>query len=183
MDIVMLNGVPHGYAGGMDAYVETLSERLVQGGHAVHGFRLRDMHVRYCAGCFGCWLKTPGLCLIKDDAEAIWRAAVMADLLLLASPVIMGFTSALLKRAQDRIIPLVLPYIEPYGGELHHPLRYQKRQPLGLLLEKSGDTDAEDLSIIRAAFDRIAINSRTKVAFSLLTDQPVEEVCHAINRI
>ena len=24
---------------------------------------------RYCIGCFGCWLKTPGTCVIKDGFE------------------------------------------------------------------------------------------------------------------
>jgi multimeric flavodoxin WrbA len=183
MDIIVLNGVPGGYDGGMDAYVGELSAQFVTGGHDVRDFRLRDMNLKYCTGCFGCWLKTPGLCMIKDDAEAIYRAYVMADLVIMASPVIMGFTSAVLKRAQDRIIPLVLPYIEPVGGELHHPLRYNRKPLMGLLLEKSLDTDDEDLSIIRSTFERIAINAQSRVAFSFLTDQPAREVCHAINRI
>jgi len=33
---------------------------------------LRDEKIASCLGCFGCWLNTPGQCVIKD-AEAIYQ--------------------------------------------------------------------------------------------------------------
>jgi hypothetical protein len=183
MDITLLNGIPEGYAGGMNGYVEKLVDTLRKCGHKVNDLSLKDLGLKYCTGCFGCFVKTPGLCLIMDDADSVCRAFIQSNLVLMISPVIMGFTSALLKRAQDRIIPLALPYVEVYDGEMHHPARYEKMPLFALLIEKGPDTDDEDLDIIRSTYDRIAINAHTKMAFTCLTDYPIEEVCHAIDRI
>jgi multimeric flavodoxin WrbA len=30
-----------------------------------------DMKIAHCMGCNQCWLKTPGICAIKDDYEEI----------------------------------------------------------------------------------------------------------------
>ena len=70
------------------------------------------MDVRYCVGCFGCWVKTPGECVSKDGSHDIRREVINSDLVLFASPLIMGFTSALLKKAHDKLIPLIHPYFE-----------------------------------------------------------------------
>ena len=33
----------------------------------VETFPLREMKLAHCLGCFGCWVKTPGMC-VEDDA-------------------------------------------------------------------------------------------------------------------
>jgi multimeric flavodoxin WrbA len=183
MDIALFNGTPKGYAGRLNEYVDELGDSLKGRGHTVSELRLRDLDLRYCTGCFGCFVKTPGRCLIRDDAEAVCRTYVQSDLVIMVSPVVMGFTSALLKRAQDRIIPLVLPYLEIFDGEMHHPSRYGKLPLMALLLEKGAGSDDEDLDIIRAIFGRIALNAHSKLAFTRFADRPAEEVCHAVDRI
>ena len=57
-------------------------------------------------------MRTPGECAKRDDSEVVCRAVITSDLVVLASPLIMGFTSALLKRGIDQFIPLIHPYIE-----------------------------------------------------------------------
>jgi hypothetical protein len=167
----------------MSDYVEKLVKALITRGHEVNEFRLREMKIRYCTGCFGCFVKTPGLCLIKDDAEKVFREYVQSDLALMTSPVITGFTSALLKRMQDRLLPSLLPYVDIIEGEMHHPGRYDKLPRLGLLLEKGDDTDDEDIDIIKSIYERMTISLRSELAFTCLTDEPIEEACHAIDRI
>jgi hypothetical protein len=183
MNIAVLNGIPDGYNSGMSGYVEELVRELITRGHQVNELKLKDMKLKYCTGCFGCFIKTPGSCLIKDDAEEVCREFIQSDLAIMASPIITGFTSALLKRALDRSIPTVLPYIEVYKGELHHPARYDRIPRLGLLLEKSDHTDDEDLDIIKSIYERIAINQHSELAFTCVTDASIEEVCHAIDHI
>jgi hypothetical protein len=183
MNIVVFNGIPEGYISDMSGYVQVLVRELMNRGHKVQELPLKDMKIQYCVGCFGCFIKTPGVCLIKDDTENVSRAFIQSDLALMASPVITGFTSALLKRAQDRIISAALPYINVYKGELHHPARYEKLPKLGLLLEKGDHTDDEDLGIIKAIYGRMAINLHSELAFTCLTQDSIEEACHAIDHI
>jgi multimeric flavodoxin WrbA len=183
MNIVVLNGIPDGYISRMSGYVEELVEVLTARGHRVNEFRLKEMKIQYCTGCFGCFVKTPGVCLIKDDAERVCREYIQSDLAIMASPVITGVTSALLKRVKDRLIPAILPFVELIQCEFHHPARYDKLPRLGLLLEKGDDTDDEDIDIITSIYERMVINLHSELVFTRLTDEPVEETCHAIDHI
>jgi len=183
MNIVVLNGVPEGYDSRMSGYVEELVKALMTRGHTVNEFRLHEMKIKYCTGCFGCFVKTPGVCLIKDDAEKVCREYIQSDLAIMASPVITGFTSALLKRVQDRLIPAILPFVEVIHGEFHHPARYDTLPLLGLLLEKGDDTDDEDIDIITSIYQRVVINLHSELVFTRFIDDPVEEACHAIDHI
>jgi multimeric flavodoxin WrbA len=185
MKIVLLNGNPDEGDTGFDGYLSTLGEQLTAAGHAVNHLMLREMKAGYCTGCWSCWVKTPGECMFKDDSHTVCRAIINSDLTIFASPVIMGYLSALLKKYMDKIIPLLLPYITEDQGEAHHAHRYEPADyPVGgLLLEKTPGTDQEDIDIIQSIHARTMLNLKTYNAFTLLTDQPVEEALHAINSI
>jgi multimeric flavodoxin WrbA len=120
---------------------------------------------------------------VQDDSHDICRAVIHADWVVFASPVRMGFTSALLKQAQDKMIPLLHPYIEIIQGECHHRKRYDAYPKLGLLLQRSRDTDQEDLDIIEQIYQRFALNFRSRLYFMKTTDDPIDEVCHAIDTL
>ena len=84
--------------------------------------RLVDLKIKYCQGCFGCWVKTPGMCVIKDDMERIYPSIIKSDLLLMVSPLKMGFINEVLKKTEDRMIPLLHPYFEIIKNESHQKL-------------------------------------------------------------
>lgn len=180
MKIVMLNGNPDPKRKDLDRYIRSLGSELSARGHAFQSHQLRDMKIRYCTGCWNCWVTTPGLCVHNDDMAAIYTSVMAADLLLFASPVIMGFMSALLKRANERLIPLIHPYLALVEGECHHRGRYERYPGIGLLLHRGVDTDDEDIAIITDIYRREAINFRTSFRCAFTTDQPVTEVTHAI---
>ncbi len=69
-------------------------------------------------------MQTPGECVAKDDSALVCRELVRSDLALFASPVIMGFPSALLKKTGEKLIPLIHPYFAIDRGEVHHRARY-----------------------------------------------------------
>ena len=183
MKITILNGNPNADNVKFDNYLKELSDLLKSSKHTVTILQLRDIDVRYCIGCFGCWVKTPGECIVADGSRDICREYINSDLVLFASPVIMGFTSALLKKAHEKLIPLIHPYLELVQSEVHHMARYDKYPLMGLLLGKSEDTDEEDIEIISDIYRRDAINLKTSFSFTKLTSNPVEEVANEINRI
>ena len=183
MRITILNGNPKAQNGAFDQYLKQLSDLLESSEHSVTILPLREKDIRYCVGCFGCWVKTPGECVSRDDSREICREVIHSDLVLFASPVIMGFTSALLKKAHDKLIPLIHPYFEWVQHEAHHMARYDEYPLMGLLLEKGEDTDEEDIQIVTDIYKRDAINFRTSFCLARLTDDPVQEVAHEINRI
>ncbi len=93
-------------------------------GHKVDKLDLVALDLKGCTGCFNCWVRTPGECSKRDDSAIVSRAVLNADLVLLAAPIVMGFTTALLKRAADQMIQLIHPYFVVEGGEVHHRARY-----------------------------------------------------------
>lgn len=182
MRITILNGEPDA-ASPFQAYLETLTNRLVALGHAVAKLDLRDLDLKGCTGCFGCWVKTPGECSKRDDSAAVCRAALGADLLLLASPMTMGFTTALLKRAADQMIQLIHPYFVVEGGEIHHRARYAHYPVFALLLGAGPDSDAEDVEITRTMWGRMARNIKSRLAWTAVAEGNAEEVADELARV
>ena len=180
MKITILNGNPDGNNTAFDDYLTNLSDELNSDGHAVTSFELREMDISYCIGCFGCWVKSPGECRSGDDSDEVSRAYINSDFVLWASPVIMGFYSALLKKVTDKFIQLVEPYMVFVDGESRHAARYDRYPLVGLLLEKGPDADDEDISIIADTHKNTALNFKSRLVFTKLTYEPVEEVVQAI---
>lgn len=181
MNIVILNGNPDAGNKPFDEYIGSLSRELSGKEHEVYVHLLRNMDIRYCTGCWSCWWKTPGLCAHRDDMPAIYKSIMAADLFFFASPVVMGFMSALLKRANERLIPLIHPYIAMVKGESHHRKRYERYPALGIILGKGPDADDDDIRIISDIYKREALNFKTCLRHTFLTAQPVQEVCNAID--
>ena len=184
MRITILNGNPNSAVRGFDQYLVALKDALSDAGHEVTLLALRDMDINHCLGCFGCWVETPGECVVQDDAASVCRRMINADLVLLTSPLIMGFPSALLKKAIDRSIPLLHPHFMVVQGEYHHRARYKRKDyPLwGALWDMRGDTDARDIEIVNDIFSRDALNFKTRLALTCLTSDSVEGVVDEINR-
>ena len=183
MKIVILNGNPEGTDGALDRYLVELRDALSDSGHVVTLLMLRDMEIEYCTGCFGCWVETPGECVARDDSADVCRQMIKSDFVLWASPIIMGFPSALLKKMVDKTIPLVHPYFVMAQGEYHHRARYQRYPLFGALWERRGDTDDRDIAIVNDIFSRTTLNFKSRLALTRLTSDPVEEVADEIDRL
>jgi multimeric flavodoxin WrbA len=106
-----------------------------------------ELSIAPCAGCFGCWTRTPGECVIKDDARDVVCSYVGSDLVVFVTPVTFGGYSSQLKKLLDRIILSVLdPRFTTVGGEVHHLLRYRRYpKTIGLGTLPSTDPEAERL--------------------------------------
>jgi multimeric flavodoxin WrbA len=175
MRITILNGEPDP-GSSFHRYVHELAGQLTASGHQVLTLDLGGLDLKGCSGCFGCWVKTPGRCVKGDDSGRVCRAVVEADLLVAASRVTMGFTSALLKRAADQMIPLVHPYLELEGGEVHHRPRYSSYPGFALVLGPGPGADAEDLEISAGLWLRLARNLKFRTVFTAVADRPAREV-------
>ena len=180
MKITILNGNGNPQNQGFDEYVTRLDAMLSAEQHTVTGLTLRELDIKFCTGCFGCWVKTPGECVVKDASHDVCRAVINSDFLLWAAPLRMGFPDAALKKMMDKSIPLIHPYFVVDHGEAHHRPRYDHYPRVGLLLEKEADTDAEDLRIVSDIFSRTALNMKSRLEFALTTEKPVDDIARAI---
>lgn len=112
--------------------------------------------VKYCIGCFGCWLKTPGKCVIEDRCGVIPSSMSRCDEVILVSPVLYGGYSHAVKAVIDRSIGYMLPYFRYVGGEMHHQMRYLK--PFKLSVYFYGECGREEAHIAERLVKANAVN-------------------------
>lgn len=137
-------------------------------------FPLREMDIRHCLGCFGCWIKTPGECVIDDDAREIARAVSQSDLVVYLTPVTFGGYSSELKKTLDRNIGLIAPDFTTVEGETHHKKRYNRNpRILGVGLLDQADRECE--RIFRTLIERNAINMHAPASASTVVHGDADE--------
>jgi multimeric flavodoxin WrbA len=147
MKAVFLKGSP---AAGQDPLSNRAAAAVMAAlkarGWQTKAFALAGMDIKPCRGCFSCWVKTPGICVIRDDGqEPILRAWAEADLVALLTPITFGGYAPELKKALDRIIPVLLPFFIKIRGEAHHPQRYPlRRRLLAIGTQRQEDADSEN---------------------------------------
>lgn len=156
MKAVILNGSRKG-DDALDHVHEIVIDELAGRGWKVEPFILRDMEICHCVGCFGCWVQTPGVCLIDDGARDVAKGVVQSDLAVFLTPITFGGYSSELKKALDRIICIVSPDFMRVEGEVHHQPRYE-RYPRLMGLGVLPRADEESEGIFRTLVSRNAIN-------------------------
>jgi len=81
--------------------------------------------IRPCICCFGCWIKTPGRCVINDGYHHMGALFAQCDQLIIISRCYYGAYSPFVKNVLDRsVCPYQLPYFTTQNGETRHPKRY-----------------------------------------------------------
>ncbi len=123
--------------------------------------RLGDQQITACRGCWNCWLKTPGKCVIKDRMAESYRDYVNSDTIILIMDTAQGFINHQAKAFLDRTIPHYHPYIEIVDGECHHVARYQRYPDLVFYYDQEGLTDSEE-QVIEDYLYRTAYHFRSK---------------------
>jgi len=130
---------------------------LREHGWDVDVLRLAEIDIAPCIGCFGCWIKTPGECVIDDAGRDVARRIVQSDLVVYMTPVLFGGYAPDLKKALDRSIPIILPFFRRVKGEVHHVKRYT-RYPRLVGIGVLPDRNDEEGEIFETLVRRNAIN-------------------------
>jgi multimeric flavodoxin WrbA len=81
--------------------------------------------VRHCVGCFGCWTKTPGKCVIGDRGADFISLLSRCGEFIVLSRMVFGGLSPDIKAVLDRSIGFVLPFFRCVRGEMHHMKRVE----------------------------------------------------------
>ncbi len=135
-------------------------------GWQADGVLLREKKIAPCMGCFGCWIKTPGICAIDDFGRDLARMAVRCDVIIFLTPITFGSYSSELKKAVDRFAcSMLLPFFMKINGEIHHKPRYKPLPDLigiGMLPER----DEESERIFAGIIKRNGLNLHCRVAKS-----------------
>ncbi len=129
MKVMAINSSPR--TGSGQSKTELMLDSLVEGmraaGAQVEVVNLHEKKVRFCQGCFTCWTKTPGQCVLKDDmSQELFPLWLDSDLAVYATPLYHFTVNAHLKAFIERTLPAVEPFFRrSEQGETYHPLRHQ----------------------------------------------------------
>lgn len=96
-----------------------------------------------CTGCFGCWIKTPARCVIKDGYENMGEVLSKTERLIIISRCCFGGYSPFVKNVIDRSISYLLPFFKIKDGESHHRGRYKNKFSLHVYFYGSDMTRGE----------------------------------------
>jgi len=84
---------------------------------------LSALRIANCVGCFGCWTKTPGRCVIRDDAARVYPLIARSEQVLYVSRVKYGSYAPVMKTMLERAIPVQQAFLRIHNGETHHVQR------------------------------------------------------------
>lgn len=128
----------------------------IQDKDKIHYIDLSRLKISNCVGCFGCWTKTPGRCVIRDDATQVYPLIAQSDTVLYISRLKYGSYDTVMKTMLERAIPIQQAFIRTYHGETHHVQRAVI--PKKATIIAYGAEDNEEYSIFRQLVLRNAHN-------------------------
>ena len=107
---------------------------------------LSGLKIANCVGCFGCWTKTPGKCVI--------------DAVIYVSRIKYGGYDTVMKTMLERAIPIQMAFIRLLDGETHHVQRAVALKKAVIIAY--GDTGEEEREVFRRLVERNAKNMSFK---------------------
>lgn len=128
-----------------------------------------------CKGCFGCWLQTPGYCIMKDKLHRLGADVVHADEVVVISRCVYGGLSPQVKKVWDRCIPGILPFFCNRNGKMHHARRYSHEPNITVMFY--GDITIDEKALAEKIMKGNGINfgaKNTSVKFVGCADQILE---------
>lgn len=107
-----------------EKYNKKITDFFAKDGTDIHIIS-NDGTIKHCIGCFGCWVKTPGKCVLKDEYNTMGALGGKTKELIIISKCVYGTYSPFVKNVWDRFLPYVHPDFTKRNNEIHHKLRYE----------------------------------------------------------
>ena len=121
-----------------------------------HYLDLNQLRIANCRGCFGCWVKTPGRCVIRDDAVSVYPLIARSSDLIYVSRIFCGSYDVPMKTMLERAIPVQQAFIRLYCGETHHVQRAVQKKDAVILAY--GSISPEEQAVFKRLVARNAYN-------------------------
>jgi hypothetical protein len=111
-----------------------------------------------CTGCYQCWVRTPGVCVHRDDMEQVIETYNAADVVVFGTPVYHCSMTGIMKTLLDRLLPRYEPWLVPHPdlpGMTGHPERGPGPDQM-ILVSTCGFPECETFDALRVTFRQIA---------------------------
>lgn len=123
-------------------------------------------NIHPCCGCFSCWIKTPGKCIINDDYTLMPKYIVENDVFVVISEIKYGLYSSYVKNVIERSTGFLLPFMHKSNGETHHVIRYKDRIPKLIFIGYGENVSQDEKQTFKEVCKANAINFGAEDKFS-----------------
>lgn len=156
MKVFLINGSPKGKRSNTyrltTAFVAGLEQEEVE----LREVTVSQLDLKPCLGCFSCWNKTPGNCVIRDDMPSVIENMLWADVILWSFPLYYFSVPGGLKNLMDRQLPMVLPFMAKDTESGGHPSRYDMSGKRHVVISTCGFYTAKgNYDGVTAIFDHL----------------------------
>jgi multimeric flavodoxin WrbA len=157
MHITLFSGSPRKEKGVTHLIAKNFLAGAKKAGVETDYIFLEEKKISHCTGCFACWFKTPGRCVIKDDMQKLLDQYMTSDIVVLASPIYVGSVTGIMKDFIDRMLPIFDPRVKKDdNGHYHHLPRY-KSYPDVVVISNGSNPGQSHFEFFRSIFDFMRI--------------------------
>jgi putative NADPH-quinone reductase len=189
MKIVAINGSPKGKTSNTNTMVNSFLTGAQEAGAETFNIFLAEKEINYCKGCYSCWFKSPGECIIKDDMTDIISHLAGANIIVLASPLYFNNISGTLKVFMDRLTVTGSPH-PPKAGETEskNDKTVDVVPPKLVMMSNCGFPDRSQFQVVSLWIKRVAAMMQTNLIGEIyavqgkLLSNPTDELRPAIDR-
>lgn len=168
MEIVAINSSPKMRESNTSMILDPFLKGMREAGAEVELFYTKKLKVNPCQGDYGCWLKTPGKCIHRDDMEPLIPKLARADVWVFATPVYFDGISGEMKIVIERMLPLVEPFFELREGHCRHPRREGTKAGKVVLVSNCGFWEMDNFDPLLIHIKEICRNADREFAGALL---------------
>ncbi|MCL2873537.1 MAG: flavodoxin family protein [Defluviitaleaceae bacterium] len=141
MKVTVVNGSPRGES----SNTMYLTRAFLEGAKWTDAeiIDISTANVKGCKGCFSCWTKTPGECVIKDDMADFLPKIIASDVVIWSFPLYSCGFPGEMKCFMDRQLPIALPEMMTESETGRHPLRHDLSHQRHFFISTCGFWTAE----------------------------------------
>jgi len=163
MKITVFNSSPRAGKSNTNVMVEAFLKGAREAGADTENIFLARQKIRPCLGCFNCWVKTPGQCIIQDDMAGLLKKLAETDTVVFATPLYVDNVSGIMKTFMDRFMPLADPHFEKDENGQYRHVRALEKTPKIVVMSNCGFPEQDHFQVLRLLFRRIARNLHSEV--------------------
>jgi multimeric flavodoxin WrbA/putative sterol carrier protein len=165
--ILVVNGSPRKERGYTHFSIQPFVEGLKTSGADVEVILLREYDLKLCIGCWNCWIKGTGQCVLDDDLQQLLSKYDACDMVVMAFPLYVDGLPARIKILLERLGAGCYPYMIPGRYKTRHPRRRKKERSL-VLFSTCGFPEFEHFDAVREHVRAWAHNAHMPVVAEVL---------------
>lgn len=164
MKITVFNSSPRAEKGNTHVMVKEFIEGAISAGAEVENIFLAKKKIQHCMACSACIIKTPGKCVIKDDAEELLEKLFASDIVVHASPMHIGSITSLHKALLGRSCPYYdMTFDKDEQTGLYRCAYRIKNPPPIVLISNCCMPEQEHFKFFNGIFKSLEFNTNTKI--------------------